>query len=361
MIRFDATQATKLKTGARPGLVRTAPGAPVVPGKPTAPVFHATSPALSKHDRVFHRGSLMFIEGEKGDEMFIIKTGKIKVLKQEGSKSIELATLGPGSVLGELSLLIEHMPRTATAQVVEDVTALAINRGILEETYTKIPPWLVMVIKVVVGRLRDTLRKNSDNLVSNNIGGVVNLLVLLAGDSAPDEDGKLRLSLDTVKDEALYNIGLSGGDTDKIVTELILKDLLVIRKGQKGEDLIEIKRWDILQINFEYLLAHYNAKTLPGEGLSDAAGSLATVMLETGLQQGLKQKDGGVSLARPVLEVALERAGLTRFINHDALDELKNAKVLDADENCNIRFIEKQLRRALLIKEWALAFADSNG
>lgn len=365
---LDATTSSKLKTGARPGLVKSAASAEQA--KPAAPIIRSQGGVVSasKHDRVFHRGSLMFIEGEQGEEMFILKSGKIKVLKQEGTKTIELATLGPGSVLGEMSLLID-MPRSATAQVLEDVVALAINKAILEDTYSKIPPWLVSVIKEVVKRLRDTMKKNSDNLVRDNVGGVVNILLLLLQDIAPDEKGRLLVPLEMLKEEALYTIGLSGGDTDKILMELILKELVVIQKTPEGREMVEIRKSDILNLYFEYLLGHYNGKHLPGEDLSEAAVKLIRVLVPAGRERGVKQKDGSIALARPVIEISLEKAGLERFLNMDAVDELKAQKLIETEDKggeadrltqkgLSIRYFEKKLSKVLLLQEWKAAFSS---
>ena len=55
------------------------------------------------------KGETMIKQGEPGKEAFIILSGKATV-KRGGKK---VATLGTGSVVGELSLL-DHGPRTAT-------------------------------------------------------------------------------------------------------------------------------------------------------------------------------------------------------------------------------------------------------
>ena len=366
---------TKLKTGNRPGLVRVLEGGRTSAAAGTAapqqgPVFHAVSPALSKHDRFFKRGTLMFIEGEPGDNMFIIKTGKIKVLKQEGAKSIELAVLGPGSVLGEMSLLIDA-PRSATAQVLEDTTALNIDKTILEDTFTKLPPWLVLLIKMVVGRLRDTLQKNTQNLVRDNIGGVVNLLLLLLKDALPDDHGRILFPMAEFKEEVLCTIGLSGADTDKIVTELILKELMVVSRDEHKNEMVEVRKYDILQIYFEYCLAHHNGKELPGERLKSGAVSLATVLVQYGTEKGNPEPDGTIPVSRSVLEIALEKAGFDRHLDLDAVDDLvaqnllasadrKEPKESSAIKMTAFRFSLPKLKKALLLNEWKETFADAS-
>jgi len=57
-------------------------------------------------------GSTLFEEGDPADGVATILEGEVEVLKQGRS----LATLGPGSVLGELSLFVPSATRTATAR-----------------------------------------------------------------------------------------------------------------------------------------------------------------------------------------------------------------------------------------------------
>lgn len=57
-------------------------------------------------------GSILFEEGDPADGVAAILEGSVEVLKQGRI----LATLGPGSVLGELSVLMSFATRTATAR-----------------------------------------------------------------------------------------------------------------------------------------------------------------------------------------------------------------------------------------------------
>ncbi|MBL8025344.1 MAG: Crp/Fnr family transcriptional regulator [Fibrobacteres bacterium] len=380
MMPFDPAARSTLKTGARPGLVRQP--APPLPGSPTAvrtggpSAIHAAGakPAnaitASRHERVFKRGSLMFIEGESGEEMFILKTGKVKVLKQEGGKTIQLALLGPGSVLGEMSLLID-MPRSATAQVVEDTTAIAINRNILEDTYSKIPPWFVSVIKVLVGRLHDTLRRNSDNLVRDHIGGVTHVLLLLMSEATKTPAGLVSVNLNKLKEEALNTIGISGADTDRIVTELILKELVVIRKGERNAEFVDVLKPDILQLYFEYKFGKSNGKPIAGDSMTDGAFKLIKLLLAAGREKGVRQKDGSINIAKSVFELESDRAGQGRFIDMDAVDELAALKLITlidtakttqhlVSKQFTFSFQERKIEKALLVREWIGAFSDAN-
>ena len=62
-------------------------------------------------------GSTLFEEGDPADGVAAILEGRVEVLKDGRS----LATLGPGSVLGELSVFVPSASRTATARAISPV------------------------------------------------------------------------------------------------------------------------------------------------------------------------------------------------------------------------------------------------
>jgi CRP-like cAMP-binding protein len=65
-------------------------------------------------------GSILFEEGDPADGVGAILDGSVEILKQGRS----LATLGPGSVLGELSVFVPSASRTATARANTSVRML---------------------------------------------------------------------------------------------------------------------------------------------------------------------------------------------------------------------------------------------
>ncbi|WP_235487882.1 cyclic nucleotide-binding domain-containing protein, partial [Frankia sp. AvcI1] len=76
--------------------------------------------ALSDHlDRQdVTRGDVLFREGDVGDRVFVVLSGKVKIGRQsaDGRENL-LSVMGPGDLFGELSLF-DPGPRTATATAV---------------------------------------------------------------------------------------------------------------------------------------------------------------------------------------------------------------------------------------------------
>jgi CRP-like cAMP-binding protein len=92
------------------------------------PVFSALSRrALERVDSLltpitFADGDVLCHEGRLGREAFVILSGEVEVSRAD----THLATLGAGSVVGELALL-GHGPRTATVTASGQVRALVMN------------------------------------------------------------------------------------------------------------------------------------------------------------------------------------------------------------------------------------------
>jgi len=95
-------------------------------------------------------GHVLTDQGQMGREAFIIVEGSATV-KRNGKK---VTTLGPGNVVGELSLL-DHGPRTATVITDTDSTVLVIEQrhflGVLEA----VPSLARKMLATLAGRVRD--------------------------------------------------------------------------------------------------------------------------------------------------------------------------------------------------------------
>ena len=75
------------------------------------------------------KGSVIFRQGDAGDQMFLIGSGRVRLFLESEGEQKEVGLLGPGDFFGELSLL-RDAPRSATAEAVEDTTLLPISRDV---------------------------------------------------------------------------------------------------------------------------------------------------------------------------------------------------------------------------------------
>ncbi len=75
----------------------------------------------------FEPGQTVFNEGELGDRVYILLSGRAEVLRRRGGGEQLLTTLGPGECFGEMALL-DSAPRNATVRCVEAMTVLSIPK-----------------------------------------------------------------------------------------------------------------------------------------------------------------------------------------------------------------------------------------
>ena len=104
--------------------------------------------------KTFESGQILFNDGDPGTEAYLIRSGYVVVRKAEGDQTVELATRGPGEVIGEMAL-IDDKPRSATVAAKTKVEAEVITRADLKDMLSHSPEPLVTILHQVLVRLRD--------------------------------------------------------------------------------------------------------------------------------------------------------------------------------------------------------------
>jgi CRP-like cAMP-binding protein len=79
----------------------------------------------------FPRGTVLMRQGDAGSSMFVIVDGKASVTVHSRSGESAVATLGPGDIFGEMSLMTGAR-RSATVTASRQLTALEITKAALE-------------------------------------------------------------------------------------------------------------------------------------------------------------------------------------------------------------------------------------
>ena len=123
----------------------------------TIPLFQELSTADLRRladlaeERSFADGEVISSEGEIGDELHLVLSGTVGVMRgDEGSAPI--ARRGPGEVVGEMSI-ITHRPRVASLVAEDDVRTLRIGRREFESMIRERPDVSLAVMRVLAERL----------------------------------------------------------------------------------------------------------------------------------------------------------------------------------------------------------------
>ncbi len=104
------------------------------------PIFGAISDAALQFllDRAGHREvarhQAFFREGEPGDRMFVLETGRARVVKGWHGNEVPLHSLGPGDCFGEMALM-DLYPRSASVIADADCTAIELTPDALAQLF----------------------------------------------------------------------------------------------------------------------------------------------------------------------------------------------------------------------------------
>ena len=128
-------------------------------GRPTAGFQYIQKPG--DRTRTFKQGDVIFQEGDAGDAAYMVRKGAVQISISVDGEDTTIATLGPGEIFGEMSL-IDDMPRAANATARAETEVVVVRAGPFKkrlETLSENDPVLRHLIDVYVRRLRLTVKR----------------------------------------------------------------------------------------------------------------------------------------------------------------------------------------------------------
>jgi CRP/FNR family transcriptional regulator, cyclic AMP receptor protein len=96
-------------------------------------------------------GEIIFKEGDDADQLFVIKSGQVRI--QLGNRT--LSELSANNIFGEMAL-IDDAPRSATAVAITDVELVPIAEKQFLFLVGQTPFFALKLMRVLAGRLRAT-------------------------------------------------------------------------------------------------------------------------------------------------------------------------------------------------------------
>jgi EAL domain-containing protein (putative c-di-GMP-specific phosphodiesterase class I) len=106
-----------------------------------------------KYRRFLAPGEWLFREGDAGDTAFVIENGLLEICREEDGRRERIAQLGPGDLLGEMSL-IDRLPRSASAFARLPTRLRVLTPQHLNEKLADADPLLRLLLKMILQRYR---------------------------------------------------------------------------------------------------------------------------------------------------------------------------------------------------------------
>lgn len=104
--------------------------------------------------KVFEDGEMIVLQGEVGEEMYVVQAGKVEVVLESGDNRERVAVLGPKDFFGEMALFDKEV-RSATIRAVGEARVLTIDKRTLLKRISEDPLLAFNMLKAMSSRIRE--------------------------------------------------------------------------------------------------------------------------------------------------------------------------------------------------------------
>ena len=188
---------------------------------------------FKKFGRAYPEGSIIFNEGDAGNEMFYILSGRVCLEKDACQVKKLLAEMGQGQYFGEMAALIDA-PRTASARVLEDSHLAVIDGSTFHNLVRESQNVAIFMLEEFSRRL-----KNSNMALEELTNLWIRLIIIIHFLDNPGikiEEQLPKLAQLTKKDPA---------EIREVMNDPVLQDVFIIREGRLVE-VVREKIWALM-------------------------------------------------------------------------------------------------------------------
>ena len=177
--------------------------------------------------RSYPKNTVLFQEGDKSDQLYVLLAGKLKVfLADDDGKEIVVDVLSAKQYFGEMAL--DGESRSASVMTVEASKLAVIQREDLKRFLAENSAAAFALIITLIRRARNLTRTIGNLALLDVYGRVARLLI----DNASDESGKLIVIEKMTQQEIAQRIGSSREMVSRILSDLKEGGYLSIESGR---------------------------------------------------------------------------------------------------------------------------------
>jgi len=180
----------------------------------------------------YAKGEVVFQEGEKGDSLYIILKGQVKVcLYDEDGREYILAAIGKDGFFGELAL-IDELPRSANAITLENSELLIIRRHDFTRLLMENPMITIAILKVLSRRLRETDERIRWLAFLSVEGRILKYLLGIGEKEGVKVKDYIIIEKGPTQIDIASSCGCSRETVSRMIKNLVKKGILSVRKRQ---------------------------------------------------------------------------------------------------------------------------------
>ena len=167
--------------------------------------------------RRYRKGTILIHEGDVGDTLFVVLSGRVKVFCTDSNdKEITFGLFGAAEYFGEMAL--DGGPRSASVITLEPTVCAVISRRALTQFIAERPEFAIALLSKVIQRLRLATRDARNLAFIDVYGRITRLINDLA---TPQADGR-RMIAERVTHQAIASrVGCSREMVSRILKDLV--------------------------------------------------------------------------------------------------------------------------------------------
>jgi len=127
-------------------------------------------------------GKQLFLTGDRGEHMYLVQSGRIRIWRGEPEHPVVLAEVGPNCLFGEMAL-IDEGTRSACAHAVEDTTLIVISGEKVRQRLAEADPFVASIVRILARNLRA-----ANDQLEGLMGQVLAVSAIKAREIAPNSD-----------------------------------------------------------------------------------------------------------------------------------------------------------------------------
>ena len=181
--------------------------------------------------RTYPNETMIFSEGEPGEEFFIIKEGSVKIVKVVDNNEVLLAVLKPGDIFGEMALL-ESKPRGASAVAYGECQLMTVNRANFNHMIRTQPQLIARLTPMLAERLWLLYKQLANTQIHDPMGRMYDMLLIHLEQKQIDLKVKRPYQFDFGTKELINMVGLSSSDGTMVLQKLLQSRNIEIIKSK---------------------------------------------------------------------------------------------------------------------------------
>ncbi|MFA5525041.1 MAG: Crp/Fnr family transcriptional regulator [Tissierellales bacterium] len=180
-------------------------------------------------ERSYRKENVIITEGEKSENIFIIKSGKVKIFKTSSDgREIILDIKGKSKIFAEVTLF-EDGRNPATVAAIENSVILSINNKDIESIIRENPEMALNIIVILNRRLKEAQSRIKNMAINDTYVRTAHMLLNLIEKYGKEiGDGAIELTLNITREELASLIGTSRETVSRALSQFSKEDAIKI-------------------------------------------------------------------------------------------------------------------------------------